>query len=197
MDSCISLDPNMGDECSPSKLAQGRPQAFTHWRMNPLFLLEKIANWYHNKKWNYFFLLLFFFVQSNRNLKKKKKTNKQTNKHCQHKQKYPKTNHNQDIDFLCGKLSNEKGKTTGPSLVKNLPLLNNEFTTIFSKQMLKTTKTLKNTIFGLQQIYITLKLISTITRTRTSSGPQHLNKWREISKDKPQINQVLFQHFLP
>ena len=44
MDSCISLDPNMGDECSPSKLAQGRPQAFTHRRMNPLFLLEKIAN---------------------------------------------------------------------------------------------------------------------------------------------------------
>ena len=27
---------------------------------------------------------------------------------------------------------NEKGRTTGPSLVKNLPLLNKEFTTIFS-----------------------------------------------------------------
>ena len=142
---------------------------------------------------SFFFFFFFFSLYNLIGISKKKKSNK----HYQHKQKYLKTNHNQDIDFLCGKLSNEKGKTTGPSLVKNLPLLNNEFTTIFSKQMLKTTKTLKNTIFGLQQIYITLKLISTITRTRTSSGPQHLNKWREISKDKLQINQVLFQHFLP
>ena len=122
----------MVDECSPNILAQGRPRAFSHWRMDPLFLLGEISNWYHNTQWNYFFISFFIFSLCANSIRISKKNKKKSGKHYQHEQKYPATNHNQDNDFLRGKPSNEKGKTTGPSPAKKISLLNKEFTTIFT-----------------------------------------------------------------
>ena len=41
-----------------ASFAQGRPQAFTHWRMNPLSLLGKIADWYNSTQWIYMYVCI-------------------------------------------------------------------------------------------------------------------------------------------
>ena len=59
-----------------------------------------------------------------------------SDKLAKHNNKYKLKNsatiHNQDTKFLCGKPFNEKGKTTGPSLVKS-STIKYGFTTIFSR----------------------------------------------------------------
>ena len=91
----------------------------------------------------YFFFYFFSLCKFNKNFKKKKKSGK----HYQHKQKYPATNYNQDIDFLRGKPSNEKEKTTGPSPVKKISVLNKEFTTIFTNTHAKNYQNIEETNF--------------------------------------------------
>ena len=134
-----------------ASFAQGRPQAFNHWRMNPLSLMGKIADWYNGTQWIYMYacmcvcvcVYIIFFSLCANSIGTSKKLGKPNNQHkAEISSNKPQSKH----QIFTWKPFNEKGKTTGPSPVKNFHYWIKSLQQFSLKLMLKTTKTLKNTI---------------------------------------------------